>query len=159
MAERARAYAVSSGRGRGPVELGAVLNTVCMKCGGSGHIASECFNTSGVKYELLQEDSGDAGRDGGTFGRGQGEKQRQETVGRGRGATLPAWMSEPFLGGTIKESRKADKVKFEKKSLKEEKKKLKKEVKRQKKEMKKKVNTFVNRSQYILSILDLFDNF
>ncbi|XP_043273594.1 nucleolar protein of 40 kDa-like [Venturia canescens] len=39
-----------------PIELEAVLDTTCTKCGTRGHLASDCFSTpDGKKYELLPE--------------------------------------------------------------------------------------------------------
>lgn len=37
--------------------LGAILNVTCSKCGGHGHLPSECFG-AGKKYDLLPEDDG-----------------------------------------------------------------------------------------------------
>ncbi|KAK3103477.1 hypothetical protein FSP39_019517 [Pinctada imbricata] len=38
------------------IELGAVLDTTCKKCGGHGHLAQDCFHTKGGKvYELIPE--------------------------------------------------------------------------------------------------------
>jgi len=38
------------------IELGAVFDTVCRKCGGKGHLAQDCFHVPGGKsYELLEE--------------------------------------------------------------------------------------------------------
>ncbi|XP_013404653.1 nucleolar protein of 40 kDa [Lingula anatina] len=39
------------------IELGAVLDTTCRKCGGKGHLSQDCFHIPGQKsYELLTED-------------------------------------------------------------------------------------------------------
>lgn len=35
------------------IELGAVYNTTCARCGGRGHLASECFS-GGKKYEMVE---------------------------------------------------------------------------------------------------------
>jgi len=40
------------------IELGAVLPTVCTKCGAGGHLASECYSTGGQKYDLIPEPEG-----------------------------------------------------------------------------------------------------
>lgn len=38
------------------IELGAVFDTVCKKCGGKGHLAQDCFHVPGGKsYELIEE--------------------------------------------------------------------------------------------------------
>eukprot|EP00898_Chlorokybus_atmophyticus_P003743 jgi/Chlat1/436/Chrsp103S01017 len=42
--------------GRKKVELGAVYNVTCTKCGGHGHIRAECF--TGSKYELVSARGG-----------------------------------------------------------------------------------------------------
>ncbi|XP_052066207.1 zinc finger CCHC domain-containing protein 17-like [Mytilus californianus] len=42
---------------RAKIELGAVLDTTCKKCGGHGHLAQDCFHAKGGKtYELIPED-------------------------------------------------------------------------------------------------------
>lgn len=38
-----------------PIQLDAIYNTTCSKCGGGGHIASECYNTGSQKYELVPD--------------------------------------------------------------------------------------------------------
>ena len=40
------------------IELGALLPTVCKRCGGKGHLASECFNVGGSSYDLIPEPVG-----------------------------------------------------------------------------------------------------
>lgn len=37
------------------IELGAVYNTVCKKCGGHGHFAKDCFSVSGKVYDLIPD--------------------------------------------------------------------------------------------------------
>ena len=68
-----------------PLQLGAVYNTVCKKCGGKGHIASECFNTSGQGYLLVEEEEDHRtikGRDngGGGGGGGGGEDKKYQAI-------------------------------------------------------------------------------
>ncbi|XP_061174638.1 zinc finger CCHC domain-containing protein 17-like [Saccostrea echinata] len=42
---------------RPKIELGAVLDTTCKKCGGHGHLAQDCFHVAGGKsYDLLPDD-------------------------------------------------------------------------------------------------------
>lgn len=41
-----------------PIELGAIHNTVCTKCGSHGHLARECWAGTGAKYELVTEAPG-----------------------------------------------------------------------------------------------------
>jgi len=37
------------------LELGAILNTICTKCNGKGHLEIECYNSkTGVKYDLIE---------------------------------------------------------------------------------------------------------
>ena len=75
--------------------LEAVYNTVCTKCNGKGHIASECFNIGGTTYELIGDEDydlyslGDKDRTGNSS-----FEQVKAPVGRGRGATLPSWMTD-----------------------------------------------------------------
>lgn len=53
--ERKRKQGVKGG-GRPKIELGAVLDTTCRKCGGHGHLAQDCFHTKGGKsYELVPD--------------------------------------------------------------------------------------------------------
>ncbi|KAG2189419.1 hypothetical protein INT44_004561 [Umbelopsis vinacea] len=49
---------VASTFNRAPIELtdAVMMNVVCRKCGGKGHLPSECFNDSDKKYELIPED-------------------------------------------------------------------------------------------------------
>lgn len=46
-------------RDRQKIEFGALLPTVCKRCGGQGHLASECFNIGGEKYDLIPEPKGE----------------------------------------------------------------------------------------------------
>ena len=148
--EKARNYAINSSyANRGPVVLEAVLNTVCTKCGGKGHLATECYNSTGQKYELIEEP--EDGNDEDDWTKGIVIKRPPNSVGRGRGATTPAWMKDPSLAGAVtagnahrniskdSSSISGDKhgEKLEKKKQKEEKKMLKKIRKQQRKEMKK----------------------
>ncbi|CAI6006230.1 unnamed protein product [Closterium sp. NIES-65] len=65
---------------RAPVklELEAVLNVTCTRCGGQGHLKTECYGPVGASYELLADDAGeerigvDGGGGGGGVGRGSG---------------------------------------------------------------------------------------
>ncbi|CAI5513021.1 unnamed protein product [Closterium sp. Naga37s-1] len=65
---------------RAPVklELEAVLNVTCTRCGGQGHLKAECYGPVGASYELLADDAGeerigvDGGGGGGGVGRGSG---------------------------------------------------------------------------------------
>ncbi|XP_062596071.1 zinc finger CCHC domain-containing protein 17-like [Saccostrea cucullata] len=42
---------------RPKIELGAVLDTTCKKCGGHGHLAQDCFHVAGGKsYDLLPDE-------------------------------------------------------------------------------------------------------
>ncbi|CDJ40880.1 S1 RNA-binding domain containing protein, putative [Eimeria tenella] len=57
-------HRVRNGRG-GPLRpeaivLEAVVNATCARCGGKGHMAHECYNTSGKKYEMIEEEAGSA---------------------------------------------------------------------------------------------------
>ena len=106
-----------------PLELGAIYNTRCSKCGGSGHIASECFNTGDIKYELIPEDEPLVP-----------EKPRP-VVGRGRGAVMPAWMNEESKLGS-KKRRTTDNI--DDRDRKASKKSKSKKVKKEKKEKKSK---------------------
>ena len=84
-----------------PLVLGAILNTTCIRCGGSGHISSECFVRQGEKkYELLSDydDVMDA-----ISSSSMPASRYQPTapppsavaaVGRGRGAVLPSWLQD-----------------------------------------------------------------
>lgn len=88
----------------GPLELGAIYNTVCTRCGGKGHISSECYNTKGEKYDLLPLDEEPSqSHTSHVSVDSHGSRGR----GRGRSATLPAWMtsgqdqSSRSLGGGI----------------------------------------------------------
>lgn len=53
-------YADGGGRGPSrppPLELGAVLNTICSRCGRHGHLPSECFNgREDANYDLIGSD-------------------------------------------------------------------------------------------------------
>nr|CAD7589293.1 unnamed protein product [Timema genevievae] len=55
-----RRKAHPSGTGRRIIELGAVLNTTCSKCGVHGHLANECFRSpNGKTYSLVEEEKDD----------------------------------------------------------------------------------------------------
>jgi len=36
-----------------PILINAVLDTVCTRCGGSGHVAFECYSSTNSKYDLV----------------------------------------------------------------------------------------------------------
>ena len=132
-----------------PLKLEAVLNTVCKRCGGRGHISSECFNTGGVKYELVEAEPEESSL--------QPEvavpalaPAASAPVGRGRGAVLPSWLtntnstSDTHLGGVVGGStsgatqKKEERKKHDKKTKKEKKsKKSKKGVEKKKSKDKK----------------------
>lgn len=105
------------------VELDAVLNVTCTRCGGRGHLKTECYGQLNQKYDILEEEEGDpaqagneqgAGRGSGDYdqsrdrGHGHGHGSSQAVprggqgpgmgvgrgIGRGRGMTLPAWMTD-----------------------------------------------------------------
>lgn len=81
---------------QGPLQLDAIYNTICGRCGGKGHIQSECYNTNGEKYELLpleEEEVPSINNNENNINRGGGR-------GRGREATLPAWMTSGKLSET-----------------------------------------------------------
>ncbi|XP_075233665.1 zinc finger CCHC domain-containing protein 17-like isoform X2 [Lycorma delicatula] len=45
---------------RKAIELGAILDTTCTKCGTRGHLSKDCFKTpDGKTYELIPEDDND----------------------------------------------------------------------------------------------------
>eukprot|EP01036_Dinobryon_divergens_P039691 gene39691-52367_t len=91
----------------GPIQLDAIYNTVCTKCGGGGHIASECYNHGQMKYDLLPiedeqpEETKDRPSGWGTsnssgWAPDNGFETNQtllRPMGRGRGTVLPAWMT------------------------------------------------------------------
>ena len=95
------------------MELGAVYNVTCTRCGGHGHLKTECYASRDKNYELLEEEEPDIARNGGTAGHAVhasadvGKKQdavREGAVrgvdvrasvghGRGKAMTQPAWMT------------------------------------------------------------------
>nr|PIL97559.1 S1 RNA binding domain-containing protein [Toxoplasma gondii COUG] len=38
------------------ITVDAIYNIACQRCGGKGHMAHECYNTGGNKYEMLEEE-------------------------------------------------------------------------------------------------------
>jgi hypothetical protein len=76
---------------RESLELGAIYNTRCTKCGGKGHISIECFNSSKTSYDLIPDDDEDNRAPNKTL---QITSPPVIPVGRGRGAVLPSWMTE-----------------------------------------------------------------
>ncbi len=106
---------------RPPIELGAILNTKCTRCGSQGHLAIECFNTTGTRYDLIPEEPEMRGVVHGAYD----ELHYPKPVGRGRGATMPSWMTDPgFLNEKKKQDKKA--AKHERKARKKMKKERKK---------------------------------
>ncbi|CAM0134977.1 unnamed protein product [Umbelopsis sp. WA50703] len=49
---------IASTFNRAPIELtdAVMMNVVCRKCGGKGHLPTECFNAPGENYELIPEE-------------------------------------------------------------------------------------------------------
>ena len=122
------------------IELGAIFNTVCLRCGQPGHIATECFVTGSKTYDLIVDDDAPKKEP-------SPPPQPSLAVGRGRGVNLPSWMTDPQGGaedegplGTVKHDVKGalkKEKKEEKKEKRKEKKEEKKAAKKQKKESKK----------------------
>ncbi len=108
----------SRGGSRPPIELGAILNAKCTRCGGQGHLAVECFNTTGTRYDLIPEEPVMRG----VVHEVDDELHHSKPVGRGKGATVPSWMTDPAFSKNRK--------KLDKKAAKKAKKKLKKERKK-----------------------------
>jgi len=82
------------------IELDAVLNTTCPRCGGSGHLKTDCFNRLGdTQYDLIPEPPG----------------ERAEALNR---ALLPQRAQEQYRA-LLKEEKKSKKE--EKKSKKDKK--------------------------------------
>ncbi|CBN75014.1 conserved unknown protein [Ectocarpus siliculosus] len=118
----------AGGGDRAPVQLEAVFNTTCTKCGVHGHLSIDCFSRGGKKYELVdEEDPRDNGRGGAGGGTGNGMRGVHREPphgggalagGRGRGATMPAWMNDLGLVDKLnkKSHRKEKKSKKKKKS-------------------------------------------
>jgi hypothetical protein len=148
-------------RGPPPIELTAVLNITCPRCGGKGHLRNECYaSLSGQKYELIEEEAPPPFiPDAAAASAAAAAPPRHvpalapvaASMGRGRAAAMPAWMNPTSetarfaaeLGSTTegpagrvvvskKEKKRA------KKAAKKEKKRAKKERKRAKKKKKKK---------------------
>jgi hypothetical protein len=40
------------------IELEAVVNATCTKCGGKGHVAVDCWNLDGKNYALIEDETG-----------------------------------------------------------------------------------------------------
>jgi hypothetical protein len=43
-------------RERQPLQLDAIVNTVCLRCGRHGHIKADCWNDQNAGYDLIGED-------------------------------------------------------------------------------------------------------
>lgn len=84
--EQRRKKSYSSGTQQ-PITLNSIYNTICTKCQGKGHLASECFNVDGATYELVSEGEEE------TKPVRNSEESIAKSVGRGRGATLPSWVT------------------------------------------------------------------
>ncbi|CAM9722392.1 unnamed protein product [Pylaiella littoralis] len=102
----------TGGSDRAPVKLEAVFNTTCTKCGVQGHLSIDCFSRGGKKYDLVDEEDprdapvitngGGGGRgDGGGGMRGVYREPPRGAVGRGVGATMPAWMTDLGLADKL----------------------------------------------------------
>eukprot|EP00752_Nemacystus_decipiens_P010438 g9300.t1 len=101
------------GGARPPIELGEKLKTTCTKCGVEGHLSIDCFSRGGKKYELVDEDDpSDAPANGGGMRGVNREAPRGGVLagGRGRAATMPAWMTAAGLADKLnKKSHRKDK--------------------------------------------------
>ncbi|CAM9877711.1 unnamed protein product [Ectocarpus fasciculatus] len=119
----------AGGGDRAPVQLEAVFNTNCTKCGVHGHLSIDCFSRGDKKYELVDEedprDSGQGGAGGGAGGGMRGVHREASPPrgggvlagGRGRGATMPAWMTDLGLMDKLnKKSHRKEKKSKKKKS-------------------------------------------
>ncbi|OAE24828.1 hypothetical protein AXG93_4242s1000 [Marchantia polymorpha subsp. ruderalis] len=83
------------------MQLEAVYNVTCTRCGGHGHLRKECYSSGDKTYDLLQEgdDSlhGEHAKDNGNvvysaLSLGQSSRAPSGPVGRGRAMVQPAWM-------------------------------------------------------------------
>lgn len=56
--ENRKRGSIASTFNRPPIELtdAVMMNVVCKKCGGKGHLPTECFNAPGENYELIPEE-------------------------------------------------------------------------------------------------------
>ncbi|GAQ77558.1 hypothetical protein KFL_000010070 [Klebsormidium nitens] len=102
------------------LELGAVLAVTCTRCGGRGHLKTDCYAALDTHYDLLPEEDEAAlptARPGvgaaAAASRGQGSGANDVPLGRGRGITQPAWMTQsrpeggPVIGQPVREDRGA----------------------------------------------------
>eukprot|EP00612_Vaucheria_litorea_P001315 CAMPEP_0171457020 /NCGR_PEP_ID=MMETSP0945-20130129/3268_1 /TAXON_ID=109269 /ORGANISM="Vaucheria litorea, Strain CCMP2940" /LENGTH=218 /DNA_ID=CAMNT_0011982549 /DNA_START=816 /DNA_END=1472 /DNA_ORIENTATION=- len=89
-----RGYDRAEAKGKKTIELDAVFNTVCSKCGAKGHMSVDCFSEAGQKYDLLTEEAEKSGTGLSREMRGIVGGSNVVPAGRGRGATLPSWMTK-----------------------------------------------------------------
>lgn len=78
------------------VTLDAIYNVVCSRCGGHGHLKTECYATADKSYELLPEEDYELTEQ--TAQPLQDKMLSREAantpgIGRGRAMVLPAWMT------------------------------------------------------------------
>lgn len=78
------------------VTLDAIYNVVCSRCGGHGHLKTECYGVANKSYELLPEEDNDLTEQLPEPSQTQmpsGEAGIKPGFGRGRAMVLPAWMT------------------------------------------------------------------
>jgi hypothetical protein len=102
--------------------LDAIYNVVCSRCGGHGHLKTECFASGDKTYELIPEEADEfAEEHSKPSSQGQmlsGSTSTMPGFGRGRSMVLPAWMThgiEPNAKHTGDEPDIANKEKKKKK--------------------------------------------
>ncbi|CAM6128870.1 unnamed protein product [Calypogeia fissa] len=95
-------------QGQKKLELDAVYNVSCTRCGGHGHLKKECYSTGERTYELLEDAENDEGDGAGGSRAGAAASVRSKKLtpavgpsakppsgpaGRGRAMVQPAWMT------------------------------------------------------------------
>ncbi|CAM9631682.1 unnamed protein product, partial [Ascophyllum nodosum] len=95
---------------RPTLKLEAVYDTTCTKCGGHGHMSIDCFSREGQKYDLVPDHDPRDAVEGNLQANGGGAMRgvRRESphgsaaaMGRGRCATMPAWMKDLGLADKL----------------------------------------------------------
>lgn len=119
----------SSKGGQAPIELGAVHNVDCTRCGARGHLSSDCMAAPGVRYDASRDADDDAAAQSALMA----ARQSQMSATKAKNESLDRIQQALAIIQAAKEAKRAKKEKKKERKEAKKSKKSKKESKKKKK--------------------------